>query len=138
MLHWSQKWLWKIFWTFLVEVIRPAKLQNSDFQSNFSISKEFSLETINLGAPLLKKLFFDNFIFKKVLFLEWRHQMLIFVGLITSTENIQKNFNVIFVISWVKASFWRVFIKFHWRGQKLPEVQALILTLSFLWAKGFY
>ena len=50
----------KIFWTFLVEVIRPAKLQNSDFQSNFSMSKiiriflkKISLENINLGAQLL-------------------------------------------------------------------------------------
>ena len=58
---------------------------------------------------------------KKVLFLKWRHQMLIFVGLITSTKNVQKSFNVIFVISGGIASFWRVFIKFHWRGQKLTS-----------------
>ena len=54
--------------------------------------------------------------------------MLIFVGLITSTENVQKNFNVIFVISGVIASFWRVFIKFRWHGQKF--------TIA-LWAAGF-
>ena len=38
-LHWSQKLHWKIFWTFLAQVIRPAKLQNSDFQTHFSMSK---------------------------------------------------------------------------------------------------
>ena len=50
----------KIFWSFLVEVIRPAKLQNSDFQSHFSMSniiwiflKKNSLENINFGAQLL-------------------------------------------------------------------------------------
>ena len=31
----------------------------------------------------------------------------------------KKMFNVIFVISGVIASFWRVFIKFRWHGQKL-------------------
>ena len=31
----------------------------------------------------------------------------------------KKNFYVIFVISGEIASFWRVFIKFHWHGQKL-------------------
>ena len=31
----------------------------------------------------------------------------------------EKKFNVIFVISGVIASFWKVFIKFHWHGQKL-------------------
>ena len=57
-------------WTFSDKVVdRPAKLHNSDFQSHFSMSKiiriflnKISLENINLGAQLLKKLFFDNFI----------------------------------------------------------------------------
>ena len=31
----------------------------------------------------------------------------------------KKNFNVIFVISGELASFWRVFVKFRWHGQKL-------------------
>ena len=50
----------KFFWRFLVEVISPAKLQNSDFQSHFSMSKiiwiflkKISLENINLGAQRL-------------------------------------------------------------------------------------
>ena len=34
----------------------------------------------------------------------------------------KKFFNVIFVISGVIASFWRVFIKFRWHGQKLTSV----------------
>ena len=63
--------------------------------------------------------FFDNFIFLNNLYLKWCHQKVIFVGLITSTENVQKNLNVIFVISGVIASFWRVFIKFRWHGQTL-------------------
>ena len=64
------------------------------------------------------KTIFHNFTFKKVLFLKWRRQKLMFVGLITSTENVQKHFNIIFVISGVIASFWRVFIEFRWHGQK--------------------
>ena len=48
--------------------------------------------------------------------------MLIFVGLITSTGNVQKNFNVILVINGVIASFWRVIIKFRWHGQNLCRV----------------
>ena len=62
--------------------------------------------------------------------------MLIFVGLITSTENVEKNFgpNVIFVISGVISSFWRVFIKFRWHGQKLtsgPDDTGPAIILSF-------
>ena len=33
----------------------------------------------------------------------------------------KKNFNVIFVISRVIASFWRVFIKFRWHDKKLTQ-----------------
>jgi hypothetical protein len=65
------------FLNILAEVIRPAKLQNSDFQSHFFMSKiilifikKISLENINLGAQLFLKLFFDNFIFKNNLFLK--------------------------------------------------------------------
>ena len=45
-----------------------------------------------------------------------------FWGFNNLKENVQKIFNVIFVISGVMASFWRVFIKFRWDGQKLTEV----------------
>ena len=42
-----------------------------------------------------------------------------FEGLITSTENVQKKFNAIFVISGELASFWKVFFfKFRWHDQK--------------------
>ena len=34
---------------------------------------------------------------------------------ITSAENVQKNFNALFVICGV---FWKVFIKFHWHVSK--------------------
>ena len=55
------------------EVIRPTKLKNSDFQKSFfsvknypNLSKKNSIgEYFNLGAQLLQKLFFDNFIQKK-------------------------------------------------------------------------
>ena len=38
----------------------------------------------------------------------------------------KKKFNVIFVISGVIASFWRVFIKFRWHGQKLTGAESLL------------
>ena len=59
--------------------------------------------------------------------------MLIFVGLITSTENVQKKFNVIFVISGVIASFWRVFIKFRWHGQNLTTGTPIFFTFRHHW-----
>jgi hypothetical protein len=59
-LHWSQKWLWKKFRTFLVEVIRPTKLQNSDFQSHFSMSKIIRI--------FLKKNFIGEYQFKSPTF----------------------------------------------------------------------
>ena len=45
-----------------------------------------------------------------------------FEGLITLTENVQKNFIAIFVISRGSTSFWKAFIKFHWNGQKITKV----------------
>ena len=60
--------------------------------------------------------------------------MLIFVRQITLTEIVQKKINVIFVISGVIASFWKVFIKFRWHGQKLivgtPSETKLYWTLA--------
>ena len=49
----------------------------------------------------------------------WKSEFCNFAGLITSTENVKKNFNAIFVISGALASVWKVFIKFRWHGQKL-------------------
>ena len=39
-----------------------------------------------------------------------------------------KNFNAIFVVSEGSASFWKVFIKFHWHGQKLAGHHPKIFT----------
>ena len=51
----------------------------------------------------------------------------------------KKNFNVNFVISGVIASFWRVFIKFCWHGQKLTRAGWLPLDFgcrrSHSWAE---
>ena len=35
----------------------------------------------------------------------------------------KKVLNVIFVISWISASFWKVLIKFRWHGQNLKKEQ---------------
>ena len=117
-LHWLQLH-WNFFWTFSVEIIRPAKLQNSDIQSHFSMSKIirifpifFSLENINLGAQLLSKTFFDSSIFKNNLFLKWCCQILIFAGLITLAKNVQKSFQCNFCnqwnISFILKSFYQI------------------------------
>ena len=54
-------------------------MQNSDFQSQFSMSKlsesfykKFSFKNIILGAQFLLLTFFDNFNFKPLCFLRWR------------------------------------------------------------------
>ena len=63
------------FWTFSVEFIRPTKLQNSDIQSNFSMSKiiqiylkKNSLENINLGVQLFCKNCFLITSFLKIIY----------------------------------------------------------------------
>ena len=57
----------------------------------------------------------------------------------------KKIFNVIFVISGVVASLWRVFIKFRWHGQKLIGVLLMVHTglvlaqhMSLAWSTQWY
>jgi hypothetical protein len=117
------KWCWysidhKNSIEFFFEHFR-SKLQNSDFQSHFSMSKIirnflfFFIGEYQFRSPnFVKKTFFDNFIFKNNLFLKWCRQIVIFAGLITSTKNVQKSFQCDFCnklrISFILKSFYQI------------------------------
>ena len=74
------------------------KVPKSYFQSQFLMSKIngifkkiFFIGEYQFRSPnFVKKTSIDNFIFKNNLFLKWRHQIVIFVGLIILMENVQK------------------------------------------------
>ena len=156
--NWLIKWLWHFFEHFWSKLLDPPNCNILAFKVIFlcqklsqSFFRKILLENINLGAQLLWKLFFDNFILKKVLFLKRRHQMLIFVGLITSMENVQKNFNLILVISGVINSVQLKKIQiessllfnkkfrnhFHFSTWILPDYMAHDITKEF-WKNTYF
>ena len=107
------------FSTFPVEVIRPTK--SFFYVKNYlNLSKTFFIGVYQFWSQtFVKKTIFDDFIFKNNFFLRWCCQIVIFAGLTTEPKMFKKVFNVIFMIGWVLPSFGKVFIKFHWYGQKL-------------------
>ena len=76
---------------------------------------------------LVQKQFFfsvkkvNNIFIPNYLDIYWKSEFCNFAGLITSTENAQKKFDAIFVISY-QLHFEKFFIKFHWDGQKLKYI----------------
>ena len=81
----SQKMHWKNFWTFLDEVDRLTKSQNSDFQCHFSMSKIvriflnfFFIEEFQFRTPTFVKNIFDKFNFENNLFLKLGRKIVIF------------------------------------------------------------
>ena len=107
----------KKFWTFSDKVDRLTKLQNSDFQSHFSMSKIvriflifFSLKNIDLGQQLLSKTFFDKFNLKNNLFPKLGRKIVNFLNLSTLSEKLQKKFQCDFCDS-TSISF--IVISFH-------------------------
>ena len=100
-----------------LRVDRLTKLQNSDFQSHFSLSKIVriflffsSLKNINLRHQFLLKTFFDKFNFKNILFLKLGRKIVNFLNLSTLSEKLQKKFRCNFCDS---ASISFIVISFH-------------------------
>ena len=117
--------LTKIAWTiffgyFQLKWLDSQKSLFGDIQSQFSMSRIIKnlLIYFFIGQYQFRRPTFVKHIplVKHNLFLKSRLQMVTFVSLITSTENL------IFVTSGVLlASFWKVLIKFHWHGQKFTS-----------------
>ena len=106
----------KIFFDFFWQ---RSKLQKSDFQSHFSMSKivqiltkKKSLKDINFGQQLLLKSFFDKFNFENNLLLKLGCKIVIFLNLTTLFEKLQKivwcNFCDSTSISFIVISFHQI------------------------------
>ena len=134
----SHKLHWKLFWTFSDKVDVLAKLQNSDFQSHFSMSKIVQifakkikkiLKNINLGQQLLLKSFFDKFNFKNNLLLKLGCKIAIFLNLTTLFEKLQKNFWCNFCdstsISFIVISFHQIPLTW-WNAYQCAHVLAYV------------
>ena len=111
MLHWSQKLHWKLFWTFSVKVIRPAKITIWRRHFRNKLFSKMKLSKNVFYKSWTPELIFSNEKNREIQIIfdieKWlrKSEFCNFVGLITSSENVQKKLNVIFVISGVHISF---------------------------------
>ena len=105
-LHWSQRLHWKLFWTFSVEVIRPAKITiwEHHFRNNLFLKMKLSRNAFYKSwAPRL--IFSNEFFFRNIRIIFdiekwlWKLEFCNFEGLITSTKNIQKKVSMQFLWS---------------------------------------
>ena len=106
-LHWLQKSHWKLFWTFLVKVIRPAKINiwQHHFRNKLFLKMKLSKNFFDKSwAP--KLIFSNEIFFRKIrIFFDtekwfWKSEFCNLAGLITSTKNVQKNFQSHFCDQW--------------------------------------
>ena len=107
-----------------LRVYRLTKLQNSDFQSHFSLSKIVriflffsSLKNINLRHQFLLKTFFDKFNFKNILFLKLGRKIVNFLNLSTPFRcNFCDSTSTTFIVisfHQIPLTWWNAFTELH-------------------------